>query len=439
MYLCALLLLTLTGCLFPPEAPVPASMDSTLILQWKTLKPEPNGFSVDGQIHRGAAFPQPVIDGGKIFVASDSTIQCLNLSTGSVLWTSSMLAPNSTRPWMDLWSENMLLQDGRLILVAGNSVLCVSEADGSKIWGWVAATTRSGGFIGDMFNSYSQSTDAIFLNLNNYPGEIVKLSKTDGAVLWDTKGTMLQNDTYAGVGFACAGRSPTYLDGRVYIGYSYGASQIGGGVYHDGSITCLDAATGAILWNKLIPKLDTTLNGGRYVATDNSSDGNIIPYQHSIIVKTGTCTTRFDSSGNRIWRALSADNGLVSRAPYSPRLFGEKLFVFNQPSDTHLHCLDPQTGVEYWDTQVSEDGSSSHTFMGPYAPSYMNGVMYMMSDDFWMFGVDMGSGSVVAASNLDRQIPSSDEMIWGGFLVQDGIVTVIDDRYTLCWKAPLTR
>ncbi len=77
--------------------------------------------------------------------------------------------------------------------------------------------------------------------------------------------------------------------------------------------------------------------------------------------------------------------------------------------------------------------------MGPYTPSYENGIMYILSDDDWMFGVDMTSGAIVSGSNLYRQIPQADDVILGGFMVQDGLVTVVDDRYIFCWKAARLR
>jgi outer membrane protein assembly factor BamB len=427
------------GCKTPAEPVWPPAIDSTLSLRWKVFKQSVN---TSPSPSTGVVLTQPVIDAGKLFVACDSAIRCLDLQTGATIWSASMLAPVPMHAVADLWSENMIVEKGHVIVVASNYVVCVDEATGSKIWGWAAVASNSNGFlgyVGDMFNTYSQSGDAIFLNLNYYPGEVIKLSKASGAVLWDTKGTMIQSPAYAGVESSCAGRSPTYLDGRVYVGYSYGASQIKGGVYHDGSLVCLDAVTGNILWNNLIPKLDTMLGGNQYVATDNSADGNVIPYNHTIILKTGTSTTRFDSSGRRIWRAVCSDNGLVSRTPYSPRLFGDKLFVFNQPSDTHLHRLDPETGNEFWSKQISENGTSTHTFVGPYAPSFENGIMYLLSDDGWMFGVNMTSGVVEASSNLGRQIPLEDDDILGGFMVQGGLVTVVDVRYILCWKAARLR
>jgi outer membrane protein assembly factor BamB len=241
-------------------------MDSTLQVIWRTPKAEPNGFALIGS---GSVITQPVIMNGNLYIAYDSVLQCLNVKTGNVIWTSSLLPPNPTKPRFDLWGENMLVDNNTIILNADNYVLCFSTSDGSRLWSWYSSpSTTSGwqGYIGQSFNTFSQSSDAVFVGLNNYPGEVVALRKSDGSVIWDVKQTMVESQSYEGVQGACDGRNPTYMNGRVYIGYSYGSSQIGNGLYHDGSITSMDAATGAILWKLLLPVFDTSLGGKSFIS-----------------------------------------------------------------------------------------------------------------------------------------------------------------------------
>jgi outer membrane protein assembly factor BamB len=123
------------------------------------------------------------------------------------------------------------------------------------------------------------------------------------------------------------------------------------------------------------------------------------------------------------------------------RLFGDKLLVYNDPGDgTCLHSLDASTGAANWDKLISGGGGHpDHGFLYPMPPSYIGNTMYMFSTDYWAFGVDLGTGATVMAANLARQVSNlNDPLIAGGFLVQDGMIFIIDSKYIYCWRLPGT-
>jgi outer membrane protein assembly factor BamB len=330
----------------------------------------------------------------------------------------------------------MILDGSRLAIVAENYILCVSTEDGSKLWDWVAP---KGEYPARLFNHYSQSAEAIYVSLDYYPGAVVKLAKSDGHEIWKTRNTMILDDIYKGVDFSDVHSGAVYYDGRVYIGSRYGASRIGNGVYKDGSMTCLDDATGQILWMKQVPRLDTNMNGHSYTPSEYGVTSAPIPFEGGIDVKAGYTMMRLDTAGNIVWRALIPDNGSISELPWTLRLYDDRLYAMNDPGGaTRLHCLNPLTGEQYWSTLLTEDGGrNGHTFTFEWIGQVFNNTFYVTSDDIRLFGVDLSSGTVKMSADLVGAINDPHNALLScGSYVGNGKIVAVGEHFIHCWALP---
>jgi len=153
--------------------------------------------------------------------------------------------------------------------------------------------------------------------------------------------------------------SPAAADGKVYIGS------------HDGNIYCLNASTGAKLWN---------YTAGNWVYSSPAIDGGKVyvgSRDYSVYCLNA-------STGAKLWRYMTGD--IVES---SPAVADGKVYIGS--NDTSVYCLDASTGVKLWSYTTGGRVESS--------PAVADGKVYVGSFDrnVYCFGF---SGPDVAVTNV---------------------------------------
>jgi outer membrane protein assembly factor BamB len=214
-----------------------------------------------------------VINDGTLYVQGESEIAALRASDGVLLWQSSVgRGPAGSNHY----SQIAVVNDSVYIPTSANEVCAVQASDGTRRW------CTPLGALSDLLTLTADTTGAYVLNEGGSPADIVALSPTDGAVLWQRMVPRIVAD-------------PSLLlvqDGLLYLS-TFDASNelhdivtalqtsdgttrweattdqsvtitVSGGRAYLGDMTrlqALQASTGKLLWKQSIPRVQHTLAG----------------------------------------------------------------------------------------------------------------------------------------------------------------------------------
>jgi outer membrane protein assembly factor BamB len=383
---------------------------------------------------------QPVSHGDSLFIVDQHSLRCLNATTGEVIWDAS--------PQQALYggsSENMIV-DKENIIVLDNYQITSVNSSGKGVWSLPPPNIPEGGFKDSYFNNCAQSSDALFVT-SWYYGDLFKVSKTSGAIIWRKQGALLNDSIYTKQDSRWNG-CPVYSNGRVYVPGRYGRS-VFKGMNRDGSVACFDAESGSLLWIKRIPAMDTKYSP--FTSTNaidnefwtNEAMTNIIAINdNSFVFKSGNSVTWFDKDGNITWRSAAPDKHGLAIGPDQLRYWQNRLLVLDYKQGMSIcYGVDPITHEYLWTETMSENSSNYHSFVLCPAPAYVGNVVYFISDDYWIFGIDVITGKRTYALNLaaavaDNTIPN--QTMDGGFLVdKDHRIYIMDNKYIYCLQMTL--
>lgn len=432
------LLLALLALCTSCEAPIVARntnpvLRSTIVEVWRVPKVSrylPS--SLDVQSVRTA----PLVEGDRIYIAYDSTLECLNKNSGERLWTVSLReGPSATAHSLGFDADEILSDEGNLYVLSAHAIGCYTKAAGSLVWSFGMAESlglSKSEMIGLYSNANCLSSDAIFLTTWG-SGELIKLDKHTGRVLWRSKGAVLDDPVYENVKFISLPTAPALVGNRVYVGGRYGRGQIPG-IYHDGTVACFDAQTGSRLWIKLIPRADSTAGYHRWdLLTENDIRIPPLPYDNGVIVAAGFCLLRIDSSGNILWRRTPNVEGNVGLYSVTLTMRNRKLYLIN---DAYAYCMEPSDGSTIWSNWFSPQVGDAHTFHNPI--QFTSNRMFVLTDDWYVIGADLLAGTVSFAAALYRHLAGYDKgddfILEGAFTVFDDKLVAVDLNYIYCWQ-----
>ncbi len=441
------LIITCIGCKYDPVAPIHSNgngIDSGIrtgaTLLWKTPKIRPTGTPVMPRQGGASCYMQPIRNGSKLYFIYDSIAQCLDPSTGKSLWITSFGGHLSR--YYD--ADYMFFENGRLIFINPGKIISLNTETGQVLWSLNSPDDISG-FHDSFYGISAQSPDAIFVTSWN-TGELFKIDKTSGSIIWRNLGALLTDSLYRTLVPASSDWNgcPAYMNGRVYVPGRYGGSVLGKkGVHFDGSVACFDAASGSLLWCKLIPPMDPKYSPyvTNSVATtefaSNIGQGNISVFNNMLMVKTGNSVTWMDGDGNITWRSGGHDQHGLDESMYVSRFWLNKLLVFSgEQGMWQINAIDPTTHNYLWTTTLSENSTHYHSYGLCPPPAYVGNIVYFVSDDYWVIGVDVTSGLVKYALNLGNAVydpTNANQVIEGNFLVdEDHHIYIMDNQYIYC-------
>lgn len=324
--------------------------------------------------------------------------------------------------------------------------MCADAKSGMKLWELLPPSDILG-FNDIYFNSNAQSPDALYITAHN--GDILfKISKNTGAILWRTTGALLTDSIYqpTAIRHGAWNGVPVYSNGRVYVSGRYGTSQFWKqGMDHDGSVACFDANDGKLLWCKVIPVMDKQYSP--YQSDDatktefftNVADANIIVINDILMVKTGNAMTWMDKNGNILWRSGKPDKHGLTETPVQIRYWQNKLLVLDYDGKMpKCYGMDPITHNFLWTATMSENDNDYHSYVICPPPSYVGNVIYFMSDDDWVIGIDVTSGNrtyAVNASALINDPKNPDQVFDAGFFVDnEHHLYCMDNKFIYCYQ-----
>jgi outer membrane protein assembly factor BamB len=152
--------------------------------------------------------------------------------------------------------------------------------------------------------------------------------------------------------------SPVIDNGKVYIGS------------HDGTVTCLDAIVGCVLWKQVVGE-------GVYTASSIVDDKVYLTADPGFVYCLNATT------GKIIWDYETHATWMDS----SPAVVDGKVYIGAGPNDDHVYCLNASTGNEIWKYKTGKGIASS--------PVYFDGKIYIGSLDKNVYCLDATTGNKI--------------------------------------------
>jgi outer membrane protein assembly factor BamB len=268
----------------------------------------------------------PAVAEGKVYIGSnDDNLYCLDAATGTQIWIYDTLGDIQSSP---------TVVDGRVYLGIYQSAYCLDAASGVAIW--VHQNIASY----DVVSSPAVIDGKVYVTTDG--GYLHCLDASNGDRLWLSSGIYTQ-----------AFQSPAVVDGHVYVGTSR-------------NFYCLDAGTGAQIWNSLI--YQSGLAG--------SQSSPAVAYGKVYFgVNDGRLICLDAANGNLAW-SYPIDEYSWS----SPAVADNKVYIGS--NDGILYCLDATSGDFIWSYLIG--GSVVDC-----SPAIADGKVYMVSNDgrVYCFGV----------------------------------------------------
>ena len=228
----------------------------------------------------------PAVVDGRVYVGSaDSKVYCLNVSTGSLIWS------YATGNWLDVSSPAVV--DGKVYIGSmDRKVYCLNVSTGSLIWNYT-----TGGYVD---SSPAVVDGKVFIGSQD--GTFYALNASTGSLIWSY--TIYVRG------------SPAVVDGKVYVGAS-------GGVY------ALNASTGSLIWSYTpgagANSSPAVVDGKVYIGSSN----------HNVCALNA-------STGSLIWSYATGD--IIDYS--SPAVADGKVYIGSR--DYNVYALNASTGSLIW-------------------------------------------------------------------------------------------
>ena len=255
-----------------------------------------------------------VVAENKVFVYSNDALKALDEFNGTELWSVTIL-PSTYYSW-----ASPSYNDGCVFITVGTNVYCRYASNGSEKWTWAIPGEY------EAYNGAPMVAD----------GKVVvgDWSGHHYYCIDEATGTLLLTFNVDGI----AQGTPAYADGKFYLtAFVFG----GGHVY------CVDANTGAEIWNQTTPE-DTC--GSAAVSTDLG----LVYVTTYDFYGPGSIYALYTTNGTIKWSHENAISGTDS----TPAVAYGNVYVCggcSGYSDIQTYCFNATTGTPIWETNASDE------------------------------------------------------------------------------------
>lgn len=350
----------------------------------------------------------PYMFGDNIVFAYDSRLHCVKKSTGETVWIAKTESSIGTYTPM---KSTELLEDGNggIIHITRDFVQCVSLQNGSTKWRVDAEQSASFSFNMDkrscsethLFVTYCGRFD----NRNKDQG-IWAINKSNGSILWKTE--IFPNDTLIDT-WSSSPCGTAYRNGRVYFGTREWPGDDGNS--YGGTMFCLDAMSGKILWQTRTPGPGPDIQGHQRWDLMKSGVilGSPVPLDDgSVLAWAGLYLIKYDPNGKILWRkTVHIDGSVTDGNTTNPHIENERFYYTNNGSGmaAYMFCYDMRSDNVLWKQFMTPLGDSQTEGAG--FPIQIDGDrVYKTTDASLLIGFNKYSGVIEWATNLNMVLPT---------------------------------
>jgi outer membrane protein assembly factor BamB len=301
----------------------------------------------------------PIVHGGRVFVYDTSGVVTALGSGGGKAWSVS-LAPEGEK---SRTSGGGIAASGNAIFAAPGfgELVALDAANGGRIWSFkMSAPAHSAPTASDGMVFVVSATNVLHA-----------VNQSDGTEAWQYPGI----PETAGV---LSAASPAVSGGTVVVPYS------------SGEVIAFNAATGDLKW------ADAVVRSTRTLAVSGLTDVAASPVIYDgVVYATGvsgrTIAVRL-ANGERLWEQNIGSGS-------TPAVSGNAIFIVDL--EDNLVALDRAAGTVFWRTELPVV-RKKRFFSVWSGPTLAGGVLWAVSNDGKMIGVDPATGGI----SVDRELPS---------------------------------
>lgn len=339
--------------------------------------------------------------GDNILLSYDRYIHLLNKKTGETIWKVTSTHSNTNSSIGANVDEFIPMGINDFIYIAMRYVERRSLIDGSLIWRY--ETPNNDVASSRPVNKDSQSDKFLYLTTKNSQ-QLYCLDKETGILIW-SKPLMPDDGSVYLDGSSWFGPA-MYYNGRVYVGSrEYPPSK---GLIRNGSVYCLDAITGNLIWKTIMPLPDNTIQNYEKwnLLNTNEIETLISPVKDGFIVGVGYILIKLDTLGKILWKkAISIDGSLSPYQGVNPIIDNNVLFRTNNGTgNAFIYAFDLNSENVKWISLMNPFNSMQT--QGGFIPLQIDSTrIYKMTSAQWLLGFNKFSGTLEWATNLDYILP----------------------------------
>jgi outer membrane protein assembly factor BamB len=265
-------------------------------------------------------FP-PIVTGGVVYIVSKyGRVRAVQLRGGKTLWEQAAF-PLGSGPPPEITPP--AYSNGRLLLgFAGGPLVVLDGSDGKFLWEY-------------NLNSYLDSAP-----LEVHHMIYIVANRSNLLALKSSSGTLIRE--ISGLGEIKS--SPSYHDGRIYVGDD------------KGSMICIDATSGEVLWQ-------TNTNKGSRSDGDGFYSSPAISFGHVYADREDGTVFAFDEkSGKVVWSFPT--HSFIHGSPAVAKVPGTPPSIYVGSFDKHLYAIDALSGKQRWSYGVGTPVSGSAIVVG---------------------------------------------------------------------------
>lgn len=334
----------------------------------------------------------PIIENSKAYIASDSTIRCVNLKTGEIIWQTDLgIAGNRL-----IQSAKLLISGNLLFLNHSSWVKALDKLTGNIVWYTTIENFRS-----IDLTIMSQNSTSLLIGGQ---GEVIKVSKSTGNIELRIK--LIQLIPGGGGYFQLANNPVISEDGFIYVPTGWFD-----GIKSHGNILCYNSTSGEFIWGHQGP--------------DNNSGVDCCSIKDSLLVFPSASTmyelNRF--TGKKIWETTVPNYGFW----WSTTIKDGTVYI-GSTGPAKMHAFDLITGKLKW--QSEDTGSSIITII-----TVTNGRVYFCNFAY-IYVLNVSDGSVVWKGLPPEYVEDQGYVYSSPVSVGEGYMVCIGSKKVYCLTVP---
>jgi len=344
-------------------------------------------------------------DGEYFYICSDFALRKYKKADGEMIWEFQLFPVHGTVRGNFWQMTDMILENGKIFLISGKMVHCVSSETGMAFWNLDLNPFHTALSQGE----HCHSNEYIFISDRGakHQAEVLAVSKQTGTVVWRNNDFAERKDLLAKKSVSIGPPAYSKYNDRVYVSGYYNEEQ------NRGVIFCIDAKTGQAITEVLSPNFiagelegyDSICSGGWSPKSPTGAPVELQIFEGGILVND-IMNARYSFDLALISRKFASHNSICNsaRSMINPRIVDD-VFVYYGYGAYHglgFGC-DVNTMEQIWSIGLDETSrAGGHTLNSN--PIFVDkDKAYIVTDDGWLFGNDPKTGELLISASLSGQ------------------------------------